>query len=474
MPEWSKGADLRPAVYNAWVQTPLDAIKLHARLFKYYFFSNLVLWYCVEKNEMLTFCRCMPFLLLIMRLNSYSHKPRKSSVLTKYFTNIKLECMVLMLYSVSILFMYYYYFQSTHAVVSLIHKSKMVSLMRDSTTIAYGILDMTECINFNNNYQDDDLMYMRVLNYLTIPQSDAFYADNIIHLKNCLQNTFILDKFIGETISRNIISSSSPEDEITQDQDKTKTSTEVAVQESYATSIGPVLLEQNLIQVFNNDQDKDKDTSKEHQSFVQETNMRLIDGLSDKFIYIYKDHTINKKSQILYYLDELASETSPDPLIELLFTKDDQELIKETIMKKDVPLDSDPKVYVKDSQSVPNQNKNIQFIYDITKIASTYMKTLAVNTYKQKSITPLLDMLNETRGKITKYRRLIEDTSKTFSRNMEDITYEMITIFEKIKSTTQFALLLVSCQTHLICWLFVFINKVSRSNKDRNFFSIKN
>ncbi len=26
MPEWSKGADLRPAVYDAWVQTPLDAI----------------------------------------------------------------------------------------------------------------------------------------------------------------------------------------------------------------------------------------------------------------------------------------------------------------------------------------------------------------------------------------------------------------------------------------------------------------
>ena len=25
MPEWSKGADLRPAVYDAWVQTPLDA-----------------------------------------------------------------------------------------------------------------------------------------------------------------------------------------------------------------------------------------------------------------------------------------------------------------------------------------------------------------------------------------------------------------------------------------------------------------
>ena len=96
--------------------------------------------------------------------------------------------------------MYYYYFQSTQSVVSLIQKSKMVALMRDSTNIAYGILDMTECINFNDKYQDDDLMYIRVLNYLSISKNDAFYANNIIQLKNCLQNTFILDKFIGETI----------------------------------------------------------------------------------------------------------------------------------------------------------------------------------------------------------------------------------------------------------------------------------
>ncbi len=416
-----------------------------------------------------------------MSLNSNSRNNRKTSVLAKYFTNIKLECMVLILYSVGILFMYYYYFQSTQAVVSLIQKSKMVSLMKESTTIAYGILDMTECSNLNNKYQDDDFMYIRVLNYLSISKTDAFYADNMIQLKNCLQNTFILDKFIGETISRNIISSSVEEDEITQDhdqeydQDKTKTSTatELTILEEdrdHETLIGPVLLEQNLIQVFNIDQQITKETSKEHQLFVQETNMRLLDGLSDKFVYIYKDHTINKQSQILYYLDELASETSPEPLIEMLFTKDDQDLLKNAFMKKDEPVDSDPKVYI--TQTFSDENKNIQFIYDVAKIATSYMKTFAVNTYKQKSITPLLDLLNETRGKITKYRRLIEDTSKTFSRNMEDITYEMITIFEKIKSTTQFALLVVSCQTHLLCWLFLFINKVSRSNKDH--LSIKN
>ena len=385
--------------------------------------------------------------------------------------------MALMLYSVCILFMYYYYFQSTQSVVSLIQKSKMVALMRDSTNIAYGILDMTECINFNDKYQDDDLMYIRVLNYLSISKNDAFYANNIIQLKNCLQNTFILDKFIGETISRNIITSSVEEDVINQDQDQdeTKTSTDLVIQEEdpYTSMTGPVLLEQNIIQVFNIDNQITKETSKEHQLFVQETNMRLLDGISDKFVYIYNDHTINKKTQILYYLDELASETSPEPLIELLFTKDDQDLLKKTFMKKDAPIDSDPKVYVKDSATLTNQNKNIQFIYDVTKIAAVYMKTLAVNTYKQKSITPLLDLLNDTRGKIMKYRRLIEDTSKTFSRNMEDITYEMITIFEKIKSTTQFALLLVSCQTHLLCWVFIFINKISHSNKDRNF-SIKN
>lgn len=407
-----------------------------------------------------------------MSFNSNSRNNRKTSVLTKHFTNIKLECMALMLYSVGILFMYYYYFQSTQAVVSLIQKSKMVSLMRDSTNIAYGILDMTECINLNNKYQDDDFMYIRVLNYLSISKTDAFYADNIIQLKNCLQNTFILDKFIGETISRNIISSSVEEDEITQDQqDKTKTSTELTILEEdrdHDTLIGPVLLEQNLIQVFNIDQQITTETSKEHQLFVQETNMRLLDGMSDKFVYIYKDHTINKQSQILYYLDELASETSPEPLIELLFEKDDQDLLKNAFMKKDEPVDSDPKVY---TQTLSNENKNIQFIYDVAKIATSYMKTFAVNTYKQKSITPLLDLLNDTRGKITKYRRLIEDRSKTFSRNMEDITYEMITIFEKIKSTTQFALLLVSCQTHLLCWVFLFINKVSYS---RNTMSIKN
>ncbi len=372
------------------------------------------------------------------------------------------------------LFMYYYYFKSTQAVVSLIQTSKMVSLMRDSTNIAYGILDMTECINLNNKYQDDDFMYIRVLNYLSISKTDAFYANNIIQLKNCLQNTFILDKFIGETISRNIISSSVEEDEIIQDQDKTKTSTELSIQEEDRDSdadrntFGPVLLEQNLIQVFNIDKEIAKETSKEHQLFVQETNMRLLDGISDKFVYIYKDNSINKKTQILYYLDELASETSPEPLIEMLFTKDDQDLLKNAFMKKDGPVDSDPKVYT--TQALSNENKNIQFIYDVAKIATTYMKTLAVNTYKQKSITPLLDLLNETRGKITKYRRLIEDTSKTFSRNMEDITYEMITIFEKIKSTTQFVLLLVSCQTHLLCWLFIFITKVSRINKNRKIF----
>ena len=408
-----------------------------------------------------------------MSLNSNSRNNRKASVLAKYFTNIKLECMVLILYSVGILFMYYYYFQSTQAVVSLIQKSKMVSLMRDSTNIAYGILDMTECINLNNKYQDDDFMYIRVLNYLSISKTDAFYANNIIQLKNCIKNTFFLDKFIGETISRNIISSSVEEDEITQDQDKSKTSTELTILEedrNHDTLIGPVLLEQNLIQVFNIDQQITKETSKEHQLFVQETNMRLLDGMSDKFVYIYKDHTINKQSQILYYLDELASETSPEPLIEMLFTKDDQDLLKNAFMKKDDPVDSDPKVYT--TQTVSNENKNIQFIYDVAKIATSYMKTFAVNTYKHKSITPLLDLLNDTRGKITKYRRLIEDTSKTFSRNMEDITYEMITIFEKIKSTTQFALLLVSCQTHLLCWVFLFINKVSRCNKEHIF--IKN
>jgi hypothetical protein len=376
--------------------------------------------------------------------------------------------------------MYYYYFQSTHAVVSLIQKSKMVSLIKESTNIAYGILDMTECINLNNKYQDDDFMYIRVLNYLSISKTDAFYADKIIQLKNCLQNTFILDKFIGETISRNIISSSVEEDEINhhqdldEDQDQDKTSTELTILEedrNHDTLIGPVLLEQNLIQVFNVDKQITKETSKEHQLFVQETNMRLLDGMSDKFVYIYKDHTINKQTQILYYLDELASEISPEPLIEMLFTKDDQDLLKNAFMKKDEPVDSDPKVY---TQTESNENKNIQFIYDVAKIATSYMKTFAVNTYKQKSITPLLDMLNDTRGKITKYRRLIEDTSKTFSRNMEDITYEMITIFEKIKSTTQFALLVVSCQTHLICWVFIFINKVSRSNKEKDHISIKN
>lgn len=377
--------------------------------------------------------------------------------------------MALMLYSVCILFMYYYYFQSTQSVVSLIHQSKIASLMRDSTDIAYGILDMTECINLNNKYQDDDdLMYIRVLNYLSISQNDAFYANNMIQLKNCLQNTFILDKFIGETISRNIISPSFKKDEINQDQDddQDKTSTDLVIQ-GETELMGPVLLEQNLIQVFNIDKQITSETSKEHQLFVQETNMKLLDGLSDKFVYIYNDHTINKKTQILYYLDELASETSPEPLIELLFTKDDQDLLKETFMKKDTPIDSDPKVYIKKSPTLANQNKNIQFIYDATKIALVYMKTLAVNTYKQKSITPLLDLLNDTRAKITKYRRLIEDTSKTFSRNMEDITYEMITIFEKIKSTTQFALILVSCQTHLLCWVFVFIKKVQRRNQDR-------
>ena len=360
--------------------------------------------------------------------------------------------------------MYYYYFQSTQAVISLIQKSKMVSLMKESTNIAYGILDMTECINLNNKYQDDDLMYIRVLNYLSISQNDAFYADKMIQLKNCLQNTFILDKFIGETISRNIITSSVEEDVINQDKPP-KTSTELVIQAEDIdndTMMGPVLLEQNLIQVFNVDLQITDEMPKEHQLFVQETNMRLLDRMSDKFVYIYNDHTINKKTQILYYLDELASETSPTPLIELLFTKDDQDLLKEAFMKKETPVDSEPKIYIKED-TLSSQNKNLQFIYDATKIAVSYIKNLAVNTYAQKSMTPLLDLLNDTRAKITKYRRLIEDTSKTFSRNMEDITYEMITIFEKIKSTTQFVLLLVSCQTHWLCWLCVFINKVVRS-----------
>ena len=50
MPEWSKGADLRPAVYDAWVQTPLDAILTYTQDYSITIFLVILFYGAVSKK----------------------------------------------------------------------------------------------------------------------------------------------------------------------------------------------------------------------------------------------------------------------------------------------------------------------------------------------------------------------------------------------------------------------------------------